>query len=381
MKSMRPLTDRQYNAVSGVIFILFMVAVVVLGGKLAYGANDPVYHLSGTFSAAGQGMLPGSDVKVHGVNIGTVSSIKLVKGEAVIRLTIKKSETIPVAAEATIRPKTLFGEKFVDIEPGSHEARGPFLHDGGTIKKTLGGFEVERVLTDVYPILKEINPAELGTILNELARGGAGLGPNVNHALQGLSVFAQGQARNVAETQRFIDDMALLTETLDQHADQALALARDAHAALPEINQRSAEFTQVLKNSARLTGDVADILENNQSLLNKLAPEGGKTLAVLDAQKHRLPAVVLGLRRFFETLAEAGTGIPYGDGALAKIKLVFPGSCDPILADCSTDLPGGTTSDPTKPTAAKRPSLLDGLRAPTHGREAVRDLLLAGLVD
>ncbi|MEY2397774.1 MAG: phospholipid/cholesterol/gamma-HCH transport system substrate-binding protein [Actinomycetota bacterium] len=377
---MRPFTDRQYNAVAGLIFILVAVAVVVLGGKIAYGATDPVYHLQGTFSAAGQGLLSGSDVKIHGVNIGKVSSIKLVKGRALIRLTIHKRESVPTAANAVIRPKTLFGEKFVDIEPGPTEATGPFLKDGGTIRKTQGGFEVERILTDLYPILKEIKPEELSTILDTLARSSEGVAPNVNHALHSLSVFANGQANNVAETERFIDDMALLSDTLNQHADEAVALARDAHEALPSINAHAQEFTDVLKNTARLTGDVADVLEHNQPLLNKLVPEGAKTLNTLDAQKQRLPAVVTGLRQFFETLAEAGTGIPFGDGALAKIKLVFPGGCNPLLADCSGDLPPGTTNDPTKTAGARNPSLLGGLRAPSQGGDALRDLV-AGLVD
>jgi len=372
---MKPLTDRQYNAVSGLIFILFMVAVVVLGGKIAYGATDPVYHVSGTFSAAGQGLLPGSDVKVHGVNIGKVSSIKLVKGEALIRLTIKKNESVPVASMATIRAKTLFGEKFVDIDPGPTETKGPFLREGGIIEKTQGGFEVERVLSDVYPILKEINPAELGIILDTLSRGGNGVGSNINHALESLSVFATGQADNAAETKRFIDDMALLSETFAQHADEAVALARDAHAALPEINAHTDEFTALLKDAARLTGDVADVLEANKPLLDKIVPKGGKALSAIDAQKHRLPAVVVGLRQFFQSLAEAGTGVPFGDGALAKIKLVVPGMCAPALMDCSGDLPPGTSADPAKPKSATAPSLLGGLRAPSHGADALRDLI------
>lgn len=373
---MNQIGERASRVLSGLIAVLLLASVVVAGSKIAYGATNPVYHVEGVFSAAGQGLLPGSDVKVHGVNIGKVSSIRLVEGRARIRMTIEKDESIPVAAQAVIRPKTLFGEKFIDIVPGPTEASGPFLRDEEVIADTLGGFEVERILADLYPILKEVKPEELGTILSELARGGAGVGANVNHALQSLTEFAAGQARNVDDTQRFLDDFAALSDTLAAHADEAVAGTRDAHVALPTINAHADEFTSLLRDATRLTGDLADVLENNESLLTKLATQGGKTLDVVDAQKHRLPAVVVGLRQFLQTLAEAGTGVPYGDGALAKIKLITGGECQPALQDCSGDLPAGYSSNPAK-TQSTNASLDALLRKPTRNVSAVRELLQA----
>lgn len=376
---MKRISERAYQALSGILFVLIFASAVLLGTKIAYGATNPVYHVEGTFSSAGQGLLSGSDVKIHGVNIGKVSTIKLIDGQARIRLTIKKDETIPVASQAVIRPKTLFGEKFVDIDPGSAEATGPYLRDGDVIKDTLGSFEVERVLTDLYPVLKEIKPADLGIILDTLARGGEGLGTNVNDTLHNLSVFATGQAGNVAETQRFIDDMAALSDTLANHADQVVKGARDAHAALPQINARADEFTALLHSTSRLSGDLADVLEHNTGLLNKFVPNNKRVLDAVSAQKQRLPAVVVALRQFFETLAEAGTGIPYGDGALAKIKFIAGSDCSPSVSDCSGDLPDGFTADPAQPRSARLPSLLGQLRTPSSGSAAVRDLV-AGVV-
>jgi virulence factor Mce-like protein len=358
------LTERTFRVLSGLIAILTFSAAVVLGAKLSSGAATPVYHVSGTFSAAGQGLLSGSDVKIHGVNIGKVSTIKLVGGQALVRLTIDKSEKIPVDAQALIRPKTLFGEKFVDIDPREHEASGPFLRDGGVIKDTLGGFEFERVLSDAYPILRSFKPEELGTILTTLARGGQGTGPNVNHAFQNLAVIATAQAGNVAETQRFIDDLALLSDTLADHAEETAQGIHDAHEALPVLNARSAQFTSALTSLATLSGDLADLLENNKPLLHKLATEGGNAVAAINAKRDQLPKVVLGLRQFFQTLAESGTGIPYGNGTVAKIKIIIgDNACQPAVSDCSGDLPEGFRAN-------RKP-----LSPPTQGVPALRELL------
>jgi phospholipid/cholesterol/gamma-HCH transport system substrate-binding protein len=372
---MTAMTERARQALGGMVAIILFSAAVLLFAKLSVGATDPVYHVSGTFSAAGQGLISGSDVKIHGVNIGKVSTVKLVNGEAVIRMTINKDETIPIASQAVIRPKTLFGEKFVDIDPGPTEASGPFLKDRDVIKNTLGGFEVERILTDAYPILKAIKPEDLSTVLSNLARGGAGTGANVNHSLQNLAIFATAQAGNVAETQQFLDDFAAVSDTLAAHADAVAAGVRDGHEGLSAINTRADEFTAALTGLSRLSGDLADLLEHNPKLLNKLVTEGGKTLDVLDAQRNQLPGVILGLRQFLQTLAEAGTGVPFGDGNLAKIKLITGGSCQHAVMDCSGDRPPGWENVNKTASATSSAQVRGSMVRPTKSSKSIRELL------
>ena len=364
---------------SGLVAVILFASVVLLGAKFAAGATRPVYHVDGTFSSAGQGLLSGSDVKIHGVNIGKVSTIKLERGRARIRLTIDKDEKIPVDAEALIRPKTLFGEKFVDINPGTHEASGPFLADGDTIEHTQGGFEFERVLSDAYPILKSFKPEELGTILSTLARGGESTGANVNHSLENLATIASAQAGNVQETQQFIDDLAALSDTLAAKADATAQGIRDAHDVLPVLNARSAEFTRALGDLARVSGDVADLLENNKPLVHKLVTDGGKPLETIDAQLGQLPKTITGLRQFFQALAESGTGVAYGNGTVAKIKIIIgDNSCQPALMDCSGDLPKGFAANKgslVKAGPAASGAATTALQPPAKGKQGLRQLL------
>ena len=122
------ITLRRQNMLTGAIALLLMVSTIAVGVKAAFGAFDGGYKLVGTFSAAGQGLLPGSDVKVRGVNIGAVRSIELKDGKAEVTLRIKDGEQVPKAAIARVRAKTLFGEKFIDIDLSeADEAKGPFF--------------------------------------------------------------------------------------------------------------------------------------------------------------------------------------------------------------------------------------------------------------
>ena len=344
--------------------LLLFLGAVVLGAKIANGLFENPYQLNATFAAAGQGLTDNSDVKIHGVNIGKVKHVTLVDGRARVRLEIERDETVPVASKAVIRPKTLFGEKFVDIDPGPSEATGPFLGDEDEIKDTLGGFELERVLTDLYPILKAIKPEQLATVIGTLAAGGEGEGPAVNRALENFEKVARVQAAHSADTQQFLDDLANLAEELARRGDDIVAGARDLNATLPALNQRGAELTALLDSGARLAGDVADVLENNRPLLRKLVTEGGKTLQVLSDERNNIAPLIVGLRQFVQTLAEVGR-IPYGDGTnLAAVKWGLGENC-----------PLGRGIDPTCPPGEPAPIASTSRTASARGNSTLLQLI------
>ncbi|MES4792137.1 MAG: hypothetical protein C4321_03400, partial [Chloroflexota bacterium] len=240
------MTERTVRIMTALVATTFGVAAVVLGVKVATGTLRPVYHLRATFSAAGQGLIRDSDVKIHGVNIGRVTRVRLVGGRAEVTLEIRKGERIPVDASATIRPKTLFGEKFVDIDPGPRETTGPFLGDNGRIRHTLGGFELERVLSEAFPILKAIDPAELAVVLDTLAGSARGNGPAINRQIANSAAAADVAAAHDADTRRFLADLAAISEELARRADDIAALARDGTDALGVVVDRGDRLGELL---------------------------------------------------------------------------------------------------------------------------------------
>jgi phospholipid/cholesterol/gamma-HCH transport system substrate-binding protein len=312
--------DRNRFMISGAIGLIFVISLVTLGIKSSFGAFDGGYHLTGSFAAAGQGLLEGSDVKVRGVNVGEVDQIELVDNRAVITLRIEDRHRIPETVQAVIRPKTLFGEKFVDLTLGDDELSGPYLEDGGTIEDTLGGFELERVLAEAYPVIESIDPAELAVILDELATAGEGLGENINRSIVNGAVLTRLQASNDAEVRQFLGDLALLSEELDRLAPDLIAGAEDLNVALPTLNERGDQLNAALTEIAGLSSDVADLLENNREFTENALTNGSETLQILFDRRSQIQPLLLGIQRYTQTLAEA-IRIEVGDGTLmAAVK-------------------------------------------------------------
>src|SRR3954469_25585556 len=106
----------------GLVALVLVAASITVSVRWSFGEYDDVYPLKASFTSAGEGLQKGSDIKIRGVNIGNVSSIELVDGNALVTMNISAGNEIPVSATATVRAKTLFGEKFIDIAPGDKEA-------------------------------------------------------------------------------------------------------------------------------------------------------------------------------------------------------------------------------------------------------------------
>lgn len=362
------MSERRRDILTGLVASVLSLSIITFGIMVAFGALRDDYKVFGRFSSAGQGLLPGSDVKIRGVNIGEVSGIELDGGRARIALSIDRGERIPEGSTATIRAKTLFGEKFVDIEapPGEQERR--YLDPGDEIEDTVGAFELQQVLNEAFPILDEIDPGELAVVLSGLAEGGRGLGPEINRQIDRFADILEVNARHDDDTDQFLRDFADLTATLADGAEDLVVGAGDLNLVLPDLNAREDELATLLTQTSRLANDVADLLVANQSFVETNIVQGGKALGVLTENQEQIEPLVGGLRMFLQTLAEA-IRIPLADGTrLAAVKFVAGGD-DPLgQGTTPPTIPGeaGPTSSP------RLPGLLPDLRS---GADAISDLL------
>jgi virulence factor Mce-like protein len=367
------LTTRRRNIISGLIALVLLTSAIVIGVSQAFGVFDGGYKLQASFDAAGQGLIKNSDVKIRGVNIGKVESVRLVDGRALVTMTINDGQKVPTSTTAIVRAKTLFGEKFVDLTPDPKDAKtedtGPFYATDGKAMippdKTEGGFELEKVLTDAYPLLKAIQPSELMTVLHELAVAGDGLGPTINRQLVNGEKVLDVFAAHDADTRQFLVDLAKLSTELGGRSDDLVAAAVDLNAALPTLNSRSDELNSLLVQTGRLSDDLADLLQNNKPFIDKSFNGGQQVLDLLNEKRTQLVPLVIGLRQYSETLAES-IRIPVGDGSMMAAVKSLNGTqvCDLFgLFDCNGPV-GGTPGLPGVPGVPVPPLPVAGLDVP-----------------
>ena len=104
------------------VAMVLLFAAVCLGGlgliALNMGLRGPwsnEFALSAEFSSA-NGLVPQAEVRVSGVHVGSVTSIGDSKdGDALVRMALQPGIQLREDTRAVIRPKTLLGEKFVEL--------------------------------------------------------------------------------------------------------------------------------------------------------------------------------------------------------------------------------------------------------------------------
>lgn len=134
------------ETVLGIIIVCVAVVFVWCAAVRIDARPFKGYPLYATFLKTG-GLETGSDVRVNGIKIGTVSSLTLTPDyAAIVELSVNEEVALPVDSSAAIVSDGLMGEKFIQIAPGKQKDS---LKSGDTIKKTENFKSLEDLVGEV----------------------------------------------------------------------------------------------------------------------------------------------------------------------------------------------------------------------------------------
>lgn len=181
--AVRPLLGLATVAVIGAI----VAATIVLfeGGAIE---SVPVTVLS---PRAGLVMNPDAKVKLHGAQVGKVSSIdNLPDGRAAIHLAINPSwlHLIPANTGVDIESTTVFGSKFVQLIPPP-DPSPQSLKAGQILDSEHVTVEIDTVFEQLVSVLSQIEPEKLNETLGALAQAFSGRGEKLGHTLADLDTL------------------------------------------------------------------------------------------------------------------------------------------------------------------------------------------------
>jgi phospholipid/cholesterol/gamma-HCH transport system substrate-binding protein len=235
----------------GIVFLALMLA----GVGATYGVFTKKFasydEVTLRASRIGLQLPERADVKVRGVIVGEVLDFEPTGDGAEVTLGLYKDRTtaIPADVTASIVPKTLFGEKYVSlIVP--EDPSGRALEAGDTIERTALSTEVEQVLSDLYPLLRAVQPADLNLTLNAIATALEGRGDQLGENLETLDGYL---TKLNPQLPGLVEDLRLTARVSDTYAD-----------VLPEI-------ATILRNTITTTGTLEDREDKLKTLFNDVS--------------------------------------------------------------------------------------------------------------
>jgi phospholipid/cholesterol/gamma-HCH transport system substrate-binding protein len=126
--------------------IVLIVAAGFLGYALAHSGRSTGsgYDLSANFDHI-DGLAVGSDVRLAGVKVGTVTSEQIdpKSYEAVVDFSMRNDIKLPKDSAAIITSESLLGGKYISVQPGADDAT---LQPGQRITITQGSVSIEELL-------------------------------------------------------------------------------------------------------------------------------------------------------------------------------------------------------------------------------------------
>ncbi len=271
-----------------------------------------------------------ADVKIRGVIVGEVRQITTDGEGAELELAIKpdKVDVIPANATARIEPKTLFGEKYVALQvPDRPMTRR--IEAGDVIRESEVSTEVEKILNDIYPFLRTVQPAELNYTLTALATALEGRGEDIGNNLVVLDDYLK---RTNPQIPALVEDLRLLGRTSDLYRSVMPEVARTLRNSVTTGNtllEKEQKLHALFGDVAGFSSTSKDFLEANGDNIIRLGDLSVPQLRLLEKYAPEYPCLTKGMTNWIprmdsgwrgqklhinmETLEDQPTGYGPGD--------------------------------------------------------------------
>ena len=253
----------------------------------AFGGPVPLkphgYRFHAHFAEATQ-LAQEADVRISGVNVGRVKKIDLAddgRTDATIELDDKYAP-LPEDSRAILRQKTLLGETYVELTPGTRGS--PRIPENGTLATTRVAPTVE--LDEIFRSFDKKTRESFQVWQQDLGAGIEGHGEDFSDALGSLTPFAENSTEVLKilnsqqrATQEVIKNTGVVFDALSERDGQLSDWITNSNQLLSTTAKRDAEirglfraFPSFIDNSSSALRALEGYAVNTRPLMRELQP-------------------------------------------------------------------------------------------------------------
>ncbi|HEY3089106.1 MAG TPA: MCE family protein [Jatrophihabitantaceae bacterium] len=329
------------------IFLVVTTAgTYVLAATITNSSYGRTITYRADFSDATQ-LNDGDDVRVAGVRVGTVKSIKLVEvGDrrlAQVTFSVQASRLLPLQSHARIRYRNLVGQRYVEITPpdpnevdAAHVDPNAVMTRNALIpvQRTENALDLTTVFAGFQPLFQGLDPGEINSLSQEIIETLQGEGGSVDLLLQ-----------QTADLANSIADKDQVIGNLIDHLNSVLAAVSDRDEQLTDLIDTLQQFVSGYAADREAIGGAIDGV-------NQLATE---TTGLLEKVRP-------GIRQDVTDLTSLAENLNAGAPTIAGVIQRLPDKIGPLIRTASygawfnfylcqmggtVTLPGGVTLSPS----------------------------------
>jgi phospholipid/cholesterol/gamma-HCH transport system substrate-binding protein len=252
------------QAVVGLLSLALVASLLVLlwpGGGTKVASADFVRAV---------GLYAGSDVRILGVRVGQVLSVRPVGDRVRVEFEYDEKYDVPRDAKAVVVAPSVVSDRYVQLTP-VYES-GATLADGARIglARTAVPVELDRIYTSLDDLNVALGPkgANSDGALSRLLEVGAdnleGEGTNLNRTVQDLSLALTTLADGKEDLFGTVRNLQVFTTALARNDRQVRAFNQDLASVADQLAAERDELALALKNLAIALGEVASFVKDNR---------------------------------------------------------------------------------------------------------------------
>jgi phospholipid/cholesterol/gamma-HCH transport system substrate-binding protein len=308
---MRPFRERNPVpiGIAGILFIALLLAIGLNAGRLPFISSGHTVYAE--FSDAA-GLQPGNDVRIGGVLVGKVTSVKLDGNQVKVAMKVSGDHKIGTASHADIKIKTLLGQMYVDLTPAG---AGSVPHNTISEADTSTPTGITQAFQGLGGRAGRINQQQLAHSFDVVAATFKDTPAAVRSSLTGLQRLSTTIASRNTELTALLAKANGVTTTLASRDVQIAELIHDSNLVLRTVSQQRAVIHNLLINTSALAKQLEGLVADNERVIGPALSELDGTLSILRANQQNLDETLhlaapfirdftdtLGNGRWFETV-------------------------------------------------------------------------------
>ena len=301
--------SRLGNKAYGVGFIAVVALLIGVSIAAFQQRFTPVVMVNLLTDRIGSQLQKSSDVKIRGLIVGEVRSISTTGSGARLELALKPEMVglIPADVSARLLPKTLFGERYVDLVTPTKGAVGRHIAEGDTIgqDRTSVAIELEKVFDDLLPLLRTVQPEKLSMTLNALASALEGRGTQLGNNLVLVDDYFKQINPKLPVIKADISGLADLASTYAVAAPDLVRAAKALITTSTTIVEKKDQLAGFLAGTAGFANTTADFLDANGQRIIQVGRVQRPTVAVLAKYSPQYPCISTAMVNWLPRIDEA----------------------------------------------------------------------------
>lgn len=304
---MRVLRLRLY----GVVFLAVLALLLSLAVAVYQQAFTPVVRVTLEADSLGNQLDPRADVKLRGLLVGEVRAVRADGEKATLDIALKPEHVahIPADVHARLLPKTLFGEKYVDlVAPRGASARAIRAGDVITQDRTKVGIELQQLLNDLLPLLRTVQPGKLNATLSAFSTALEGRGDRIGDNLVRVEDYLRRLNPHMPSLKEDIARFADVAEVYGDAAPDLMKILRNTVTTSRTLVEKREQLAAALTATTGVAGTADEFLDDNGDRLITLGRVSRPTLDLFARYSPEYPCLLEGLVRQEEAAEEAFRG-------------------------------------------------------------------------